>query len=165
MKKNKKSIILTDGKKYVGTKTDGDVTEIVLVDSALDAFDYNSLVFKLKKKNIIKNAEEKLGVKLQPRNFVIVRKPEFYIITDGKFYIKKKELVINKDTDVNSLTLEQFNVIGGLPRTEDKDVMVRYYGIVEHECEALTFKKEKEANKALKVVQNMYGADFKVVKI
>ena len=165
MKKNKKSIILTDGEKYVGTKTGGDITEIILVDSALDAFDYNSLIFKLKKNKIIKNAEDKLGVKLQARNFVIVRKPEYYVITDGKFYIKKKELIVNKDTDVNNLTLEQFNVIGSLPRNEDKDVMIRYYGIVEHECEALTFKKEKEANKALVIVRNMYGEDFKVIKI
>ena len=164
-KKNKgnKILLRNEDGKFVGTETleDG-TTKICLVDSPMNAFDYKSLLFFFKKKKIIANAEKFLNTKLQEKKYVIVEKPDIYVVGKDGFYIKKKELVITKDTDVNNLTLEQMNVISGIPVNGDKDMKVVYYGLVEDKFQADQFKKERLAKKIIPKVEKMYGDGFKI---
>ena len=92
-KKNKgnKILLRNEDGKFVGTETleDG-TTKICLVDSPMNAFDYKSLLFFFKKKKIIANAEKFLNTKLQEKKYVIVEKPDIYVVGKDGFNIKKK---------------------------------------------------------------------------
>lgn len=164
-KKNERNKILLRNEygKFVGTETleDG-TTRICLVDSPLKALDYKSLLFFFKKKKIIANAEKFLSTKLEEKKYVIVEKPDIFVVGKDGFYIKKKELIITKDTDVNNLTLEQMNVISGIPVNSDKDIKVVYYGLIEDKFQADQFKKEKIAKKIIPKAEKMYGDGFKI---
>lgn len=165
MKKNKgnKIFLRTEDNKLVGTQTLEDGTaKICLVDSPMEAFNYKSLLYLFNKKRIIANAEKILGTKLTPMKYVIVEKPDIYVVGKEGHYIKKKELIITKDTDVNNLTLEQMNVISGIPVNGDKDIKVVYYGITEDKFQADQFKKEKLAKKIIPKAEKMYGDGFKI---
>lgn len=171
MKKNKGNSILLkneDGK-FVGTETleDG-TTRICLVDSPLKALNYKSLLFFFKKKKIIANAESFLNTTLQEKKFVIVEKPDEFVVTKSGKYLKKKSFVLSEETDVSKLTLEQFDALMQTPEAEKDEEgkiiprQIIHYGVVDELSEAEIFKDKRSAKKALAIINKSHGGDFKI---
>lgn len=82
------------------------------------------------------------------------------VLTNGKVWVQKKILIINKDTNMNNLTLEQVGILSAIPKTIDGDTEIKYFGITDNKDEAEVFKFKTKAKKALKIVKDMYGKDF-----
>jgi HD-GYP domain-containing protein (c-di-GMP phosphodiesterase class II) len=170
-KKNERNRVLLRNEygKFVGIETleDG-TTRICLVDSPLKAFDYKSLLFFFKKKKIIANAEHFLNTKLEEKKYIIVEKKDEFVVTKSGMYLKKKAFVLSEETDVQKLTLEQFDALMQLPEAEKDEEgkiiprQIIHYGVVDELSEAEIFKDKKSAKKALAIINKTHGGDFKI---
>lgn len=85
-----------------------------------------------------------------------------YVINNGEHYIKIKEMIIDETTNVNNLTLEELNVVSAIKNPIVGKTKIRYLGVVDDI--SLAKKYFKKPKKHLKLVEQMYGEGWQIIK-
>ena len=85
-----------------------------------------------------------------------------YVINNGEHYVTIKKIFIDETTNINTLTLEELNVVSAIKEPIVGKTKIRYLGVVDDI--SLAKKYLTKPKKHLKLVERMYGESWKIIK-